>query len=417
MRTIVGQLLLTNDSGQCETRPGQIVLEGDVIRDVAPFDDASAVPQTARETLICPGFVDAHLHLPQFDSMGAAGMPLLPWLNEVIFPAETRWNDLQYAQEMIGRVIRQCVSVGTTAICAFSTVSNQATLAALEAFAAKGFRGVIGQALMDEGAPDALLRPTQQLIDDLKRTLDRFPPHGRLATAVTPRYILSCSGPLLDAAATLAHERSALMQTHLAENVDECATVEKIHGNYVDAYAKHGLLSERAIFAHGIHLSESDRAKLANTRSMVAHCPTANQFLSSGTMNREQHLASGIRLLIGSDIGAGYERSMVRVGRGLIQASMRISEETPSQTSAIATAPQAWYQITAGNATTLGWDDVGQLRTGASADVVIVQPDIPWSSTRCPLSTLMWSWDDRWVTETILRGNAVYRANRRDEVF
>ncbi|MEL6109062.1 MAG: amidohydrolase family protein [Planctomycetota bacterium] len=416
MRTLVGQLLMTDGVGRCETRPGRVHLDEETIGDVELFADASAIPDPHRDTLICPGFVDAHLHLPQFDSIGAAGMPLLPWLNKVIFPAESRWNDLLFAQEMIQRVIRQCLSVGTTAICAFSTVSHDATLAALEAFAARGFRGVIGQALMDEGAPDPLLRPTNQLIDELSFTLDRFPPEQRLATAVTPRYILSCSAQLLDAASALADERAALMQTHLAENRDECAAVESVHGNYVEAYARHGLLSERAIFAHGIHLNESDRAKLAKSRSMIAHCPTANQFLSSGTMDRAQHLAAGIRLVIGSDIGAGYERSMVRVGRGLVQASMQIAETGSRRLPAIATAPEAWHQITAGNAGTLGWNDVGELRQGASADLVIARPDIPWRSATCPLSALMWSWDDRWVAETVLRGKTVYQAGGRGEV-
>ncbi|MEO1525815.1 MAG: amidohydrolase family protein [Planctomycetota bacterium] len=409
MRTISGQLLLPAGGQRCETRPGRISIEDGVIREVEPFSNASEIDATGRDTLLCPGFIDAHLHLPQFDSIGAAGMPLLPWLNQVIFPAEMRWNQIDDAESMIRRVIQQCLAAGTTGICAFSTVSHEATLAALQAFQAKGFRGVIGQALMDCGAPDALLRETNELIDNLETTLDQFPPSGRLATAVTPRYILSCSAELLSAAGKLAKSRGAIMQTHLAENVDECAAVEAVHGNYVDSYAQHDLLSERAIFAHGIHLDEADRAKLADTRSMIAHCPTANQFLSSGTMNRHQHLKSKMRLVLGSDIGAGFERSMVRVGRAMIQAAMRIDEDAGDELREVPTAPHAWYQITAGNAETLGWTDVGVLREGASADLLVIKPDVPWREGTCPLSTLMWSWDDRWLTETILRGETVFR--------
>ena len=126
-------------------------------------------------------------------------------------------------------------------------------------------------------------------------------------------------------------------------------------------------------------------------------------------MNRDEHLKSNVPLVLGSDIGAGFERSMVRVGRAMIQAAMRIAEESPDQPRSVPSGPQAWHQITAGNAATLGWHDVGTLRPGASADVVVVRPDIPWRSARCPLSTLMWSWDDRWVHETILQGKTVYR--------
>ena len=70
---------------------------------------------------------------------------------------------------------------------------------------------------MDCGAPQPLLRPATQLVDELGEALDRFPPNERLATAVTPRYILACSGALLSAAAELAADRKAIMQTHLAE--------------------------------------------------------------------------------------------------------------------------------------------------------------------------------------------------------
>lgn len=408
MRTLVGQLLLPAEDGVCETRLGRVHLQDDTIAEVEFLPESESIDEGARSILICPGFVDAHLHLPQFDSIGAAGMPLLPWLNEVIFPAEIRWNDEAFAQGMIDRVLRQCLSVGTTAVCAYSTVSYEATLSALKAFGAVGFRGVIGQALMDCGAPEPLLRPTAQLIDQLGETLRQFPPSDRLATAVTPRYVLACTPNLLSSAADLARDRNALMQTHLAENVDECAAVEQQYGNYVDAYDRHGLLSERSIFAHGIHLSEEDREKLASKRSMIAHCPTANQFLSSGTMNRERHVRANVPLVLGSDIGAGYERSMVRVGRGMIEAAMRVAEEQSSSLAAVPSAPEAWFQITTGNANTLGWQDVGRIQVGASADLVVIRPDVPWQSTRCPLSTLMWSWDDRWVAETILQGNTVF---------
>ena len=142
MRTIAGHLLLPGENDACETRPGCIQFDAEEILEVELFSDPETrLDETADNTLICPGFIDAHLHLPQFDSIGAAGMPLLPWLNEVIFPAEIRWNDLDYSQGMIERVIRQCAAVGTTALCAYSTVSYPATIAALEAFRAKGFRG------------------------------------------------------------------------------------------------------------------------------------------------------------------------------------------------------------------------------------------------------------------------------------
>lgn len=421
MKTIGGQILRSNPQGQATIREGVVqISDGQIVAvDFGPV--SQSVDLGDANTLISPGFIDTHLHLPQFDSMGAFGMPLMPWLNQVILPAEQRWNDVAFAAEMIRRVADQCLGVGTTSICAYSTTSYEATLHALKAFGDAGFRGVIGQAMMDRETPEPLLRPTDQLIDELNETLLRFPASGRMAAAVTPRFALSCSDELMMQAGRLAKSHQAIIQTHLAETLDECAEVRKRFGDksYVDVYAEFGLLGPRSIFGHGIHLGASSQHKLAESGSMIAHCPTANSFLGSGTMNRSSHLSAGVSITLGSDIGAGYERSMVRVGRAMIDAAMRIASNGEMAKGGSAVGPsadvpsaaEAWHQITAGNADALGWTDVGRLEPGKSADLCVIEPDLPWRSSVDPLSTLMFAWDDRWICQTILRGQVQYRLN------
>ena len=119
-------------------------------------------------------------------------------------------------------------------------------------------------------------------------------------------------------------------------------------------------------------------------------------------MQRERLLQDSVSLALGSDIGAGYERSMVRVGRAMIEAASLLGKSFPS-------AATAWHTITAGNADALGWSDVGRLRVGGTADVVVVGPDLPWLD-QCvdPLSMLMFAWDDRWIRHVLLRGQVVF---------
>ncbi len=118
-------------------------------------------------------------------------------------------------------------------------------------------------------------------------------------------------------------------------------------------------------------------------------------------MNWSAMTRDDVLLAIGSDIGAGYERSMVRVARAMIEAAAIIGDEIPD-------APTAWYAITAGNADSLGWKDAGRLSVGVPADLVVIEPDLPWlESPAEPLSNLMFSWDDRWITQTLLRGQPV----------
>jgi guanine deaminase len=398
---LAGQLLLADDArGRCRLAPGLVRVEDDRITEVVEGEIPGSADAGGEQTLIAPGFIDAHLHLPQFDMIGAHGLPLLGWLNEVIFPAELKWQDPELARGMTGRVARQLLSVGTTAICAFATVHHDSTRVALEVAKEVGIRGVIGQVLMDREAPDGLCREAERLLDEAADLGHSFPPTDRLAAAVTPRFAVCCTEQLLLGAGELAAEQGSRIQSHLAETVPECALVEKLFDgrSYVEVYQRAGLLGERSVFGHGIHLSDADRSTLQATGTVIAHCPTANSFLRSGTMDRAALMDAGVRVAIGTDIGAGYERSMVRVARAMIESAAAIGDDYPS-------AATAWYAITAGNADALGWSDAGRLRPDVPADLLVIEPAIPWlTQTVDPLSMLMFAWDDRWLARTMLCG-------------
>ncbi len=221
-----------------------------------------------------------------------------------------------------------------------------------------------------------------------------------MAAAVTPRFAVSCSEALLAEAGKLADKYDAVIQTHLAETRRECATVKELFAGkkYVDVYRDAGLLGPKTILGHGIYLDKNDREVLAKGGCVIAHCPTANTFLRSGTMNRRSLLDDGVTIALGSDVGAGYERSMVRVARAMIEAAASIGDDFP-------TAGEAWYQITAGNADALGWPDAGRLSVGDPADLIIIKPNVKWHGTTVdPLAMLLWSWDDRWVKQVYVQG-------------
>jgi guanine deaminase len=400
---IAGQLLLA-DQGNCRIAPGMVRIEDDSVVEVIVGDCSPRADVGGPDCLIAPGFIDTHLHLPQLDAIGAQGLSLLEWLGQVIYAAEARWESPGFAAEMTGRAIRQCLRHGTTGFCAYATVHPAAAEQALRVAQAAQMRGVIGQVLMDREAPAALCRPAPQLIAETAELLDRFPPGGRIAAAVTPRFAISCSEDLLRLAGQLATDRGAIVQTHLAETVAECARVGELFGgrSYVEVYREAGLLGPRSFLGHGIHLDDTDRRQLAASQARVAHCPLANSFLHSGTMSRRQLIDAGVGITLGSDIGAGYELSMIRVARAMIEAAVSLGDPPP-------TAARAWHTITAGNAEQLGWSDAGRLVAGAVADLLVIRPDIPWTDGPVdPLSRLLFAWDDRWLTEVYLRGRRVY---------
>ncbi len=401
---LAGRLLLDDGAGRCRVAAGYVRLEGDVICEVVEGVVPSHADAGSARSLISPGFIDAHLHLPQFDTIGAHGLPLLRWLDEVTYPAEARWSDVDHARDMTARVVAQLLSVGTTGICAFATVHHQSAIAALEIARDAGMRGVIGQVLMNRQAPSDLCRSTSQLLDEAARLGDLFPPAGRMAAAVTPRFAVSCTPSLLAGAGQLAKERVCMVQSHLAETRNECQLVSELFTGqrYVDVYAAAGLLGSRSNFGHGVYLDRDDRQQLGDAGSVIAHCPTANSFLRSGTMDRDCLIDAGVTVVLGSDIGAGYERSMVRVARAMIEAAAGLGESHPD-------AAAAWHLITRGNADALGWKDAGRLEVGATADLLVIEPTIDWLGGDVdPLSMLMFAWDDRWLRRTIVRGRPVF---------
>lgn len=403
---LAGQLLLEDSPGRCRISPGYVRIDGDVIGDVVEGPIPATADRGGRETLIAPGFIDTHLHLPQFDSIGAHGLPLLRWLSEVIYSAEMGWADVDRAKAMTSRVVAQLLSVGTTAFCGYATVHFESARAAIEVAGEAGMRGVIGQVLMDRAAPDPLCRPASQLLDEAERLAVEFPADRRMAAAVTPRFAVACTPALLAGAGRIAADHGCFVQSHLAETVKECEWVGELFPgqSYVDVYASSGLLGPKSILGHGVHLQQRDRRELASSGAIIAHCPTANSFLRSGTMNRALLAQDDVSLTLGSDIGAGYERSMVRVARAMIESASALGESFPS----VATA---WHSITAGNADRLGWTDAGRLAIGSPADLLVVRPSVPWlESDVDPLSLLMFAWDDRWIERTMLRGRWAWSA-------
>lgn len=406
---VAGQLLLESDETPDTVRlaPGFVRIAEGVIEEVVEGELPAKPDLGGPDCLVSPGLIDTHVHLPQFDTIGAHGLPLLEWLSGVTFPAEARWADADYAAAMTARVAGQLLAHGTTSVCAYSSVHHGATAAAIRTLADAGVRGVVGQAMSNRFAPDGLVGETARLLDQTSDLLTRFPANGPVAAAVTPRFAVSCTEDLLAGAGRLAAEHpTALVQTHLSENVRECELIGELFGgkSYVETYADAGLVTDRTLFGHGIHLSPAERQTLHDARAVVAHCPAANSFLRSGAMDRASSLAAGVRLSLGSDIGGGYERSMVRVARAMIETASALSDDYPSPA-------QAWWQLTAGNADAARFTDAGRLRPGVPADLLVARPDLPWlDSPVGPLAMLLFAWNDRWIEQTLTTGRVAYGA-------
>jgi guanine deaminase len=347
------------------------------IVDCGPAADVLArlppgTPVTRYEhALISAGFIDAHVHYPQLPVIGAGGKPLLEWLTAHTFPAEARFADPDYARPIAARYLDENVRHGITSAAVFCTVHTPSVDALFEAAQARAMRIIAGKVLMDRHAPAELLDTATKGYDDGKALIGRWHGRGRLAYAVTPRFAATSSPAQLEAASALWHETpGAYLQSHVAENraeVDWIAALYPAHARYLDVYADFDLLGRRAIYAHGIYLDETDFARLHESGTALAHCPTSNNFLGSGlfALHSARAARRPVHVALATDLGGGTSFSMLRT----MQAASEVAHLGGHPLSPL----HAWWLATRGAAQALDLDaHVGTVEPGRDADVVVI---------------------------------------------
>jgi guanine deaminase len=361
---------------------------------------------------ILPGLIDTHVHLPQFAIMGIGGDSLLEWLDNTAYPEEMRFSDLQYARRISEMFFDALVMNGTTCACIYCSVHEAAADIAFDVASNKGIRAFIGKTIMTRSAPPALLETPEASIKSSVNLWSKWDgaAGGRLRYVFTPRFAGSCSMDLLREIARIAGERRAFVQSHLSENTSELAWIQSLfpeRASYTDVYAFAGLLGERTIMAHCIHLSDEEISLLAFTRTTVAFCPYSNRTLRSGIAPFDRLKRAGVRIGLGSDVGGGPSLSMLRQMGEALNSANADSDASLSPTGAL-------YLATLGGAAMLGVEDqIGSFAPKKDADFVVVDHKSvdPLSATghynnpEHILSRLCYNGDAHCVKDVYIRGN------------
>ena len=363
-----------------------------------------------RGKLIVPGFIDCHVHFPQLDIIGSFGAQLLDWLNQYAYPAEAKFADAAHAREVASAFVDELLRNGTTTALVFGTVHAHSADAIFEAAESKGMRLVAGKVLMDSNCPESLRDDPESAYADSKALIERWHGRGRLGYAITPRFALTSSAEQLAAAGRLAAEYPDVwIHTHLAENMEEVAAIARRFPesrSYLDVYDGFGLLREKSVFAHCLHMDHEDRNCMARKGGAAAFCPTSNLFLGSGLFDLPAMRAAGVSSGLGTDVGGGTSLSLLRTASEAYKVLHLQEHALPSM--------QALYLATLGAAEALCLDDrIGNFATGKEADFVVL--DYAGSSLaarRCAaaesieekLFALMTLADDRHVAATYLLG-------------
>lgn len=376
------------------------------------------------DALICPGFIDAHVHYPQMQMIGAFGAGLLEWLDKYTFVAEQDFADADHAHDVAGRFLRELLRAGTTTASVYCTVHPQSVDALFEESERFNTRMIAGKVLMDRNAPEGLLDTAETGYAQSKALIARWHEKGRQLYCITPRFAPSSTEAQLEAAGRLWREHpGTYVQTHLCENQGEVEWVRELfpdRSSYLDVYDHAGLTGPRAIFGHAVHMDEADFACCHRTGSALAHCPTSNLFLGSGLfrMVDAKRIERPVRVGLGTDIGAGTSFSQLQsLGEAYKVAKLGGHALTPEQ---------GFYLATRGGAEALRLEDrIGSLAPGFEADFVVLDlkatPLLEFRLSHArdlaeTLFVLMTLGDDRAIRATYIAGEPVY-ARDREEAF
>lgn len=399
---------------------GVMVVQNGHIVDLGPAEEVLARQPTDlnitqyHDKIITSGFIDTHIHYPQTGMIASYGEQLLDWLENYTFPEELKFKNPIYAHQVAKLFLDELASNGTTTALVFGTVHKESVDVFFEEAEKRNLRMIAGKVLMDRNAPDYLTDTPESGYKESKELIETWHNRGRLLYAVTPRFAPTSSPEQLETVGKLLEEYpDVYMHTHLSENKKEIEWVLDLfpeRDSYLDVYDHYGLLHKRSVFAHGIHLSDCECQRLADTDSAVAFCPTSNLFLGSGFFKLPKLEEFNVRVGMGTDVGAGTSFSILQT----MSEAYKVMQMQQEKLHPI----KSLFLATLGGAKALHLEDkIGNLEVGKEADFVVLD----LNSTQLmrfrmaqaktleeKLFVLMSLGGDRTVTETYIYGEKSY---------
>lgn len=354
---------------------GLLVVEGERIAQIGNYQDLKSQLDSAVKIidysgkLLMPGFIDTHIHYPQTGMIASYGEQLLEWLNCYVFPEEKKFVDSVYAEKIAKFFLHELLRNGTTTCVAYSTVHPGSADILFNTAKELNMCVLTGKTLMDRNAPAYLLDTPEKAYSESKKLIEKWHGQGRARYVITPRFAPTSTSEQLEVAAKLRKDfPTTYLQTHLSENRNEVQWVRELYPNnqdYAAIYEHYNFLGPRSIFGHVIHVVDREFQALAESKSVIAWCPTSNFFLGSGLFQLDDARKFNTRLSIATDVGGGSSFSMLRT----LSAAYKVAALQGSHLSPL----ESFYRITLGNAEALSLDEeLGNLLPQKYADFLVV---------------------------------------------
>lgn len=329
------------------------------------------------DRLIVPGFVDLHVHAPQYTFRGLGmDMELLEWLEINTFPEESKYKDPKYAEAASQIFVENLRKSATTRACIFATLHKDATLLLMDLLEKAGMNTMVGKVNMDRNSPDYLCEETEESAEETVAWIEEVQKRNYKNTKpiLTPRFIPSCTDELMRKLKEIQVKYQLPMQSHLSENYGEITWVQELCPEsqfYGDAYDQFGLFGKdcRTIMAHCVHSGPQEIERMKENGVFIAHCPESNTNLSSGVAPVRTYLQEGMHVGIGSDVAGGTTENLFAAMRYAIQSS-KLRWRLKDDTLAPLTMTEVFYMTTKGGGEFFG--KVGSFEPEYEFDAVVL---------------------------------------------
>lgn len=412
---VVGGTVLTMEPDAAPIANGAVAITDGRIAAVGPAEQllegaAAGEVLQASDCLVLPGFVNTHGHLAMSLLRGIADdLPLMQWLNDHIWPAEKQHME------------RDAVRLGTELAAAEQLLAGITTTTDMYFFgddvgdvlATAGMRGVVAESLIDFATPRC--SGPEEMLQRQLELIDAFRDHPLITPSVAAHAPYSVCAANLVREAELAEEHEVPFQIHLSETRWEVEKLLAEKGLSPVAYlADLGVLSERVVAAHCVHVSPEDIELLAELEVGVAHNPVSNLKLASGVAPVPAMLAAGVTVGLGTD-GAASNNTLDLLRD--LQLATLLHKSTTGDATALP-ARTALEMLTAGGARVLGLGDrVGRLVEGLEADIACLSIDGPHTVPMYdPYSHVVFASRAADVRHTIVRGRVLVRDRQLETI-
>jgi 5-methylthioadenosine/S-adenosylhomocysteine deaminase len=404
---ISGADILTMDGQLGLIRGGDLAVENGYIKGAGPqgwlYDWVPDRIISAEGKVVLPGLINTHTHAAMTLLRSYADdLPLMDWLNNKIWPFEANLTgeDIYWGSQL---ACLEMIKSGTTTFADMYFFMPEVAKAVEQS----GMRAILSRGMIGIGpTADQALVESRAFVQEWHQKAG-----GRITVRLGPHAPYTCPPDYLEKVLTLASDLKVGIHTHLAETRYEFDTCLKDYGKTpIQLMQDIGLFEHPVLAAHCVHLTDADMDILAQKRVGVAHNPGSNMKLASGVSPVTGLLARGIAVGLGTDGAASNNNLDMFEEIRLAALLQKVHTGDPTVIPAL----QAFEMATVLGAKAVGLgDDIGVLKPGMKADLIILNTNVPHLTPKHDLVSLLTYASNSTDVETAIINGKVVMENRR----